>query len=146
MDNDETLQRILELRVNIERHNEIYYGQNSSEISDSQYDLLMRELVELESHNPDLVTLDSPTQRIGSPPLQGFEEVQHDIPMLSLGNAFNETELKSWHTRMGSLLETNRFDMVCELKFDGLAVALTYENGIFTKGATRGNGRRQKTD
>ena len=140
MDNDETLQRILELRVNIERHNEIYYGQNSSEISDSQYDLLMRELVELESHNPDLVTLDSPTQRIGSPPLKGFEEVQHDIPMLSLGNAFNETELKSWHTRMGSLLETNRFDMVCELKFDGLAVALTYENGIFTKGATRGNG------
>ena len=79
MDNDETLQRILELRVNIERHNEIYYGQNSSEISDSQYDLLMRELVELESHNPDLVTLDSPTQRIGSPPLKGFEEVQHDI-------------------------------------------------------------------
>ena len=140
MDNDETALRIFELRNSIAHHNDIYYGQNSSEISDSQYDLLMRELVELESHNPALATLDSPTQRIGSAPLNGFTEVQHDVPMLSLGNAFNEAELTSWHTRMASLLETNQFDMVCELKFDGLAVALTYENGVFTKGATRGNG------
>ena len=124
----------------LNRHNHLYHVLNRPEISDAQYDALFRELREIEGANPDLVTPDSPTQRVGAEPAEGFVQAEHPVPMLSLGNAFNEEELVAWHRRVAGLLETDAFDMVCELKYDGLAVALTYENGVIARGATRGNG------
>ena len=128
------------LRDELNRHNHLYHVLNRPEISDAQYDALFRQLREIEGANPDLVTPDSPTQRVGAEPAEGFVQAEHPVPMLSLGNAFNEEELVVWHCRVAGLLETDAFDMVCELKYDGLAVALTYENGVLARGATRGNG------
>ena len=128
------------LRDELNRHNHLYHVLNRPEISDAQYDALFRELREIEGANPDLVTPDSPTQRVGAEPAEGFVQAEHPVPMLSLGNAFNEEELVAWHRRVAGLLEADAFDMVCELKYDGLAVALTYENGVLVRGATRGNG------
>ena len=128
------------LRDELNRHNHLYHVLNRPEISDAQYDALFRELREIEGTNPELVTPDSPTQRVGAEPAEGFVQAEHPVPMLSLGNAFNEEELVAWHRRVAGLLETDAFDMVCELKYDGLAVALTYENGVLVRGATRGNG------
>ncbi len=128
------------LRDELNRHNHLYNVLNRPEISDAQYDALFRQLREIEEANPELVTSDSPTQRVGAEPAEGFVQAEHPVPMLSLGNAFNEEELVAWHRRVASLLETDAFDMVCELKYDGLAVALTYANGVLVRGATRGNG------
>ena len=128
------------LRDELNRHNHLYHVLDRPETSDAQYDALFRELREIEEANPELVTPDSPTQRVGAEPAEGFVQAEHSVPMLSLGNAFNEEELVAWHRRVAGLLETDAFDMVCELKYDGLAVALTYENGVLTRGATRGNG------
>lgn len=135
-----TLDRIEELRERINYHNHRYYVLDDPEISDSQYDDLMRELRGMESDHPELVTPDSPTQRVGAEPLEGFTQAEHPVPLLSLGNAFDGEEFMAWHARVADLLEEPQFDMVCELKLDGLAVALTYENGLLTRGATRGNG------
>ena len=132
--------RLAHLRERINRHDYLYYVQSSPEVSDAEYDVLMRELRAIESEHPDLVTPDSPTQRVSGVPAEGFSEVTHRLPMLSLGNAFDEEELAVWHSRVAEQLEVDQFDMVCELKFDGLAVSLTYENGVLTRGATRGNG------
>jgi DNA ligase (NAD+) len=115
--------------------------EDAPEISDAEYDALYKELEELEAENPELVTPDSPTQRVGGEPLEGFEEVRHSIPMLSLANARKTEELREWDTRVRRLLgpdEDPRY--VTELKIDGLAVSLRYENGLLTRGATRGNG------
>ena len=131
---------IAELRDSIRRHDYLYYVREQPEVSDAQYDTLMRELRGLEEERPDLVTPDSPTQRVAGAPAEGFDEVTHHRVMLSLSNAFDDDEFLAWHNRVAGLLETDRFDMVCELKFDGLAVALTYENGLLVRGATRGNG------
>ena len=128
------------LRDELNRHNHLYHVLDRTEISDAQYDALFRQLREIEEANPELVTPDSPTQRVGDEPAEGFVQAEHPVPMLSLGNAFNEEELVAWHRRVAGLLETDAFDMVCELKYDGLAVALTYENGVLARGATRGNG------
>ena len=128
------------LRDELNRHNHLYHVLDRPEISDAQYDALFRQLREIEVANPDLVTPDSPTQRVGAEPADGFAQAEHPVPMLSLGNAFNEEELVAWHRRVAGLLEIDGFDMVCELKYDGLAVALTYENGVLVRGATRGNG------
>ena len=128
------------LRDELNRHNHLYHVLDRPEISDAQYDALFRQLREIEGANPELVTPDSPTQRVGAEPAEGFVQAEHPVPMLSLGNAFNEEELVAWHRRVAGLLETDGFDMVCELKYDGLAVALTYENGVLARGATRGNG------
>ena len=128
------------LRDELNRHNHLYHVLDRPEISDAQYDALFRELREIEEANPELVTSDSPTQRVGAEPAEGFVQAEHPVPMLSLGNAFNEEELVAWHRRVAGLLETDAFNMVCELKYDGLAVALTYENGVLARGATRGNG------
>ena len=133
-------QRVVELRDQLNHHNYRYYVLDAPEISDSEYDALMRELRAIESDHPELVTPDSPTQRIGAPPADGFEQVTHSRPMFSLGNAFDDEEFMAWHKRVSDLLEGEPFDMVCELKYDGLAVALTYEDGVFVRGATRGNG------
>ena len=135
-----TQTRANELRAQIDHHNYRYYVLDSPEVADSQYDELMKELRELECEHPELVTPDSPTQRVGAAPADGFEPVEHARPMLSLANAFDEEEFYAWHRRVAALLEREEFEMVCELKFDGLAVALTYENGRFVQGSTRGNG------
>lgn len=135
-------ERVEKLRREINRHNHLYHVLDQPEISDSQYDRLMRELGGLEEQYPDLVTSDSPTQRVGAAPAEGFAEVEHPLPLLSLGNAFNDEELEAWHRRATNLLDGATFDMVCELKMDGLAVALTYENGVLVHGATRGDGLR----
>ena len=129
-----------ELRSELARHNYLYYVLDKPEISDGQYDVLIRELRRLEEENPELVTPDSPTQRVGAEPADGFVQAEHPVPLLSLGNAFDDDEFLAWHRRTANLLEDTSFDMVCELKFDGLAVALTYEDGVFVRGATRGNG------
>ena len=135
-----TLDRVKELRDKINHHNHRYYVLDDPEISDAQYDELMRELRGVESERPELVTPYSPTQRVGAEPLEGFTQAEHPEPLLSLGNAFDDEEFMAWHARVADLLEEPQFDMVCELKFDGLAVALTYEDGLLTRGATRGNG------
>jgi DNA ligase (NAD+) len=128
------------LRSEIERHDHRYHVLDSPEIDDVQYDALMRELRGIEEKHPELVTPDSPTQRVGGEPVEGFEQVQHLRPMLSLGNAFDDDELQAWHARVTNVLERDDFELVCELKYDGLAVALTYEEGVLVRGATRGNG------
>ncbi len=137
-------QRIQELRELINHHVYLYYVLDSPEISDAEYDGLFRELVEFEALHPHLITADSPAQRVGAPPLAEFGTVQHREPMLSLGNAFNADELREFDLRLKRRLaidEAEPVEYVCELKIDGLAVSLTYENGILTQGATRGDGR-----
>ncbi len=139
---DKAGNRIEELREIINYHNHRYYVLDSPEISDDEYDRLMGELKKLEEEHPELVTSDSPTQRIGAAPLEAFGVIEHREPMLSLGNAFSSEELLTWHKRVSGLLGEERFDLVAEPKMDGLAVALVYENGKLVTGATRGDGLR----
>nr|BEL00627.1 NAD-dependent DNA ligase LigA [Dehalococcoides mccartyi] len=128
------------LRREINRHNQLYYVQDNPEISDAQYDTLIRRLKELEEAHPELVTPDSPTQKVGAEPLKAFGIVNHPYPLLSLANAFSDTELEAWYQRVKKLLGNISFQIDCEPKMDGLAVALTYRNGKFATGATRGDG------
>ena len=130
------------LRKDINYHNYRYYALDDPIISDAEYDQLMRALRALEEKYPGLVTNDSPTQRVGAVPAERFAEVQHVVPMLSLANAFSLEELQAWHRSRINLLEGAEFEMVCELKIDGLAVSLTYEGGRLARGATRGDGYR----
>lgn len=142
---EEIAKRAEWLRREIERHNYLYYVLDQPEISDAEYDALFRELQDLESQYPDLRTPDSPTQRVGAPPAEAFETYEHRTPMLSLQNAFGEEEVRAFDRRVKRFLdlpETADIDYVCELKIDGLAISLTYENGLFTAGATRGDGYR----
>lgn len=134
--------RIEELRKLINHHNYRYYVLDSPEISDAEYDALMQEMKRLEEAHPQLVTPDSPTQRIGATPVAEFGTVEHPAPMLSLANAFFYEDLQAWHKRVTNLLSGRSFDFVCELKIDGLAIALTYANGRLVTGATRGDGFR----
>jgi DNA ligase (NAD+) len=138
----EVKRRIEELRSLINRHNYRYYVLDSPEISDAEFDELMRELKGLEAEHPKLVSPDSPTQRIGAPPVEAFGVVEHPEPLLSLANAFSYEELAAWHKRISGLLGERHFDLVCEPKIDGLAVALTYVDGLLVTGATRGDGYR----
>ncbi|MEN8614589.1 NAD-dependent DNA ligase LigA [Dehalogenimonas sp. THU2] len=133
-------ERVLELRRQINHHNHLYYVLDAPEISDEEYDALLRELQHLETEHPSLVTADSPTQRVGAEPLKAFGIIRHRKPLLSLGNAFNKEELRDWHKRVIKLLPGEDLRFVCEHKMDGLAVALTYENGSLVTGATRGDG------
>ena len=133
--------RIEELRELVRYHNRRYYVEDAPEISDAEYDALYKALEILENEHPELVTTDSPTQRIGGEPLEEFEQVMHAVPMLSLANARKLEDLYEWDTRVRRLLgndEKPRY--VTELKIDGLAVSLRYERGRFVRGATRGNG------
>jgi len=139
-DIDRIAARIAELRSQIEYHNYRYHVQDAPEISDAEYDRLFRELLELEKAQPELASPDSPTQRIGAEPLERFNKVNHRAPMLSLANAFSEEELRAFHRRICNLLERQEIAYVTELKIDGVAIALTYEDGRFVRGATRGNG------
>ena len=137
-----TIEQAERLRDDINLHNYRYYILDSPLDSDAQYDALMRELRALEEAHPELVTPESPTQRVGAAPSPEFQEVGHPQPMLSLANAFDEAELAAWHRRAAALLESDSFRMVCEPKIDGLAIALTYEEGKLARGATRGDGLR----
>ncbi len=132
--------RLQELRAQVNHHNYRYHALDAPEIGDAEFDALFRELLALEERHPELVTPDSPTQRVGAEPVAGFDEAVHPNPMLSLGNAFDEEQLMAWYRRVQALVDGEAFGMVCELKFDGLAVALTYEDGVLVRGATRGNG------
>jgi len=134
-------QRIHALREQIEKHNRLYYIEDRPEITDQEYDRLMRELQDLENLFPDMVTPDSPTQRVGGEPLPYFEKVEHKTPMLSLGNAFGEADLRDFDRRVRQTVGNQQVRYVCELKIDGLAVSLHYENGVFVRGATRGDGQ-----
>jgi len=138
----EVKQRINKLRELINYHNYRYYVLDSPEISDAEYDELMRELEQLEEAHPELITPDSPTQRIGAAPVEAFGVVEHPQPLLSLANAFSDEEIDAWYRRASNLLGSRKTDFVCELKIDGLAVALTYVNGLLEVGATRGDGYR----
>ena len=133
-------QRVAELRQELNYHNHRYYVLDDPVISDYDYDRLFQELKGLEGEHPELVTPDSPTHRIGGDPAEGFEQVEHRHTMLSLGNAFDPESLEAWHRRVKSLLDDADFSMTCELKIDGLAVSLIYQNGVLIQGATRGNG------
>ncbi|MCE5323409.1 NAD-dependent DNA ligase LigA [bacterium] len=140
---DEIADQIKDIRRRLNRANFLYYVKDQPDISDAEYDCLMRRLQELEEKYPDAVTPDSPTQRVGAAPQTVFAPFQHTVPMLSLANAFDENELRAFDERCKRFLGIDRelpIEYVCELKFDGLACSLTYQNGIFTAGATRGDG------
>lgn len=134
--------RIDELKSQIEHHNRLYHQLDQPEISDREYDLLFNELKELEAQNPQFKTEDSPTQRVGAPPLEQFQKLQHSTPMLSLSNSFSEEDLLDFHQRLLSFthLQQPKWTYFCEPKFDGLAVELVYKNGVLTHALTRGDG------
>ena len=132
--------RLERLRDEIRKHDRLYYDEAAPIISDREYDRLYKELVALETQFPDLVTLDSPTQRVGGTPLKAFEQVSHLIPMLSLDNTYSEDELKNFYTRIRRLLPNEQIPVVIEPKVDGVAVSLVYKNGKLRQSATRGDG------
>ena len=137
---DRARKRAAELRREIERHNRLYHAEAAPEISDAEYDALFQELLKLESEHPDLASPDSPTQRVGAAPSEGFAEVRHRVPMLSLANAFDDEDVAAFDRRCREGLEAAEVEYACELKFDGLAVTLAYEGGLLVQGATRGDG------
>jgi DNA ligase (NAD+) len=139
-------QRAEELRELLAHHNHLYYVLDDPQVGDDEYDALLDELRVLEKEYPELATADSPTQRVGAAPLEQFEPVEHAEAMLSLGNARNEEELRAWENRLANYLKrlditASEFSYTTEPKIDGLAVTLTYENGVLVRGATRGDGR-----
>ena len=132
--------RIAQLRAEIEQHNYRYYVLDDPSIPDVEFDQLFRELQTLETQHPELLTADSPTQRIGVTPIKSFAEVQHRTPMLSLNNAFSEDEVRAFDTRIREALGVAEVEYAVEPKFDGLAITLSYRDGMFVRGATRGDG------
>src|SRR5262249_29118048 len=134
-------QRIEELRREIDHHNRLYYVEAKPEISDREFDRLLEELKKLEAEHPELVTPDSPTQRVGGQPVEGFATVVHREPMLSIDNTYNADDLREWDKRVRKQLNKGEpVSYVVELKIDGVAISLTYAHGNFTVGATRGDG------
>ncbi len=143
MDKKELEQRIKKLRETINHHRYLYHVQDRQEISDSALDSLKKELFDLEQQNPELITQDSPTQRIGGKPLKEFKKIKHSQRMLSFNDAFSKEDMKDWQERFMKLLspmEKEKVNFYCELKIDGLAIELIYKNGNFITGATRGDG------
>jgi len=145
---DAVTERLLWLRSEIERHNQAYYVLDAPVVSDAEYDALMRELQTLEAADPRLVTVDSPTQRVGASPLAAFGGVTHSVPMLSLGNAFEDSEVRAFDKRItdtlraaGKLAPVEDVAYFCELKLEGLAISLRYEDGMLVQAATRGDGQ-----
>lgn len=128
------------LRDKIRHHEHLYYVLDQPEISDTDFDGLMQQLQQLEAEHPTLITADSPTQRVGGKPREGFVKVRHSSPMLSLDNTYNEEELRAWERRVHELSGRKDVDYVCELKLDGMSLALVYEDGHLVRGATRGDG------
>jgi DNA ligase (NAD+) len=138
MDKNEAKKTIAQLRDEINYHNYKYYIESSPVISDYEYDMLVKKLESLEAEFPDLITPDSPTQRVGDTPLQGFTSVEHSVPMLSLENAYSYEELREFDDRVKK--NVGSVEYVCEPKIDGVSIALIYENGMLVRGATRGDG------
>src|SRR4051812_39465722 len=132
--------QIDELRDEIRRHEHLYYVLDAPELPDAEFDRLMQELKRLEAEHPELITPDSPTQRVGGKPREGFIKVAHSRPMLSLDNAYNEQELRDWDRRVHELAGSDKIEYVCELKLDGMSMALTYGQGRLLRGVTRGDG------
>ena len=140
-------ERIAELRCVIREHEDRYYVLAAPTISDAEFDRLVAELRELEGRRPDLITPDSPTQRVGGRPAEGFATVEHLLPMLSLDNAYSDEDLRAFHDRVVKFLGADgepvpELAYVAELKIDGLSIALTYEDGVLARGVTRGDGVR----
>ncbi len=133
--------RIDDLRKTLEHHEYLYYVLDQPEITDAEFDRLMRELRDLETQHPDLRTPDSPTQRVGGQPREGFVKVPHSSPMLSLDNALNEAELREFDARVRTLLKAEKYEYVAELKLDGLSMAAQYRDQRLTQAVTRGDGR-----
>lgn len=140
MDDAGTQRRVEELRELIRRYNHEYYTLQQPTVSDAEWDALFHELRSLETNHPELVTADSPTQQIGAGPADGFSQVTHEIPMLSLGNVFNREDLERWVQQVYRLSGRERLDFVVEAKFDGVASSLLYRNGRLQRGSTRGDG------
>ena len=140
MTNHKIREKVKCLHDELNRHSYLYHVLDQPEISDSLYDSLMTKLQNFERRFPDLVKDTSPTQRVGENPLKEFTRAEHPVPLLSLSNAFDEKDLVSWHHRVSQLTNNIDFEIACELKYDGLAVALTYHKGVLVRGATRGNG------
>jgi DNA ligase (NAD+) len=132
--------KIEQLRDQIRRHDNLYYVLNAPEISDRQYDTLFSQLKELEQAHPELITPDSPTQRVSETPIEGFTHIQHSVPMLSIDNTYSADELREFDARVRKKLDTSDYDYVVEPKIDGLAISLHYEKGKLTAAATRGDG------
>jgi DNA ligase (NAD+) len=132
--------KIEAVREKIRHHEYLYYVVDNPEISDTEFDKLMRELKDLEAQHPELITPDSPTQRVGGKPREGFVKVPHSSPMLSLDNTYNEEELRGWERRVHELSGRKDVDYVCELKLDGMSLALIYKDGKLVRGITRGDG------
>ena len=135
-------QEIADLRREILEHDHRYYTLSEPVISDAEYDALMRRLRELEAERPDLITPDSPTQRVSGQVAEGFEEYFHKRPMLSLDNSYSIDDLRAWAKRCEKLAEGRAFDYVAELKIDGLSMSLIYEEGRLARAVTRGDGSR----
>ncbi|MEE1091489.1 MAG: NAD-dependent DNA ligase LigA [Prevotella sp.] len=138
----EERQRILELRTELHEHNHRYYVENNPQISDYEFDQKMRELQELEARYPDMYDANSPTQRVGSDLNNEFVQVEHKYPMLSLSNTYSEEEVADFYNSVRKGLNGEDFEICCELKYDGLSISLTYENGVLVRGVTRGDGVR----
>jgi DNA ligase (NAD+) len=133
--------RAEELRALIRQHNNLYYGSDSPEISDAEYDLLVRELQDIEAAHPELADAESPTEAVGAAAVTTFDPVVHAVPMTSLDNAMDEDELRAWGDRIVKGLGDDAAQYVCELKIDGLAISIRYENGVLVQAATRGDGK-----
>ncbi len=133
-------QEIDNLREQLNYHNIRYYVYDDPSISDNEYDVILNQLQKLESENPHLITIDSPSQRVGAEPLSQFGSITHRIPMLSLANAMNLSEIEQFHKQVQKGLKIDKIEYVAEPKLDGLAIELIYENGVFVAGSTRGNG------
>ena len=138
----EDIKRIEELRNQLHHHNYLYYVQNSPTLSDQEFDHLMRELQDLEAKHPEVYDPNSPTQRVGSDLSTGFTLVRHRYPMLSLANTYNEQEVASWYENVRKDLDGQPFEVCCELKYDGLSISLTYEQGRLVRAVTRGDGEQ----
>ncbi|WP_318377405.1 NAD-dependent DNA ligase LigA [Enterobacter sp.] len=134
-------QQLTELRTTLRHHEYLYHVMDAPEVPDAEYDRLLRELRELEAQHPDLITPDSPTQRVGAAPLSAFTQIRHEVPMLSLDNVFDEESFLAFNKRVQDRLKsTDALSYCCELKLDGLAVSILYENGVLIRAATRGDG------
>jgi len=133
--------KVEDLRATIQHHEHLYYVLDQPEITDAEYDALIRELHQLEEAHPEFITADSPTQRVGGKPREGFVKVAHSSPMLSLDNALNEEELRAFDRRVTDLLAGQPYRYVAELKLDCLSMAVHYSAGLFDKAITRGDGR-----
>src|SRR6202045_1515957 len=136
----DTEKKIESLREKIRHHEYLYYVLDQPEISDAEFDKRVRGLKDLEAEHPELLTADSPTQRVGGKPREGFVKVRHSSPMLSLDNTYSEEELRDWERRVHELSGRKEVDYVCELKLDGMSLALIYEDGKLVRGITRGDG------